>query len=103
MGKARETCFSRDSTGLLRQALFGSSQAFTRDFQIIVAIAKFDEQFGQGNQMFHLKTQRAAAAAAHGLQFRALFLGHTDVELKCFFRHTRSVPDENFELMGKYD
>ncbi len=53
--------------------------------------------------MFHLETQRTAAAAAHGLQFRALFLGHADVELECFFRHTRSVPDENFELMVKYD
>jgi len=53
--------------------------------------------------MFHLEAQRAAAAAAHGFQFRALFLGHADVELECFFRHTRSVPDGNFELMGKYD
>ena len=53
--------------------------------------------------MFHLETQRTAAAAAHGFQFRALFLGHADVELECFFRHSRSVPDENFELMVKYD
>lgn len=53
--------------------------------------------------MFHLEAQRAAAAAAHGFQFRALFLGHTDIKLECFFRHTRSVPDEKFELMVKYD
>ena len=92
-----------DSTALLWQTFFGSGQTLARDFQIVVAIAKFNEQFGQGNQMFHLETQRTAAAAAHGLQFRALFLGHADVELECFFRHTRSVPDENFELMWKYD
>ena len=103
MGKARAKCFSCDSTAFLWQTLFGSGQTFTRNFQIIVAIAKFNEQFGQGNQMFHLETQRAAAAAAHGFQFRALFLGHAYVELECFFRHPRSVPDENFELMVKYD
>jgi len=92
-----------DSTALFWQTLFGSGQTFARDFQIIVAIAKFNEQFGESNQMFHLETQRAAAPAAHFFQFRALFLGHTDVELECFFCHPRSVPDENFELMVKYD
>ncbi len=85
------------------QKFFGSGQTFTRDFQIIVAIAKFNEQFSQGNQMFHLETQRSAAAAAHGFQFRSLFFRHADVELEGFFRHIRSVPDKNFELMVKYD
>ncbi len=91
------------STAPFWQTLFGSGQPFARNFQIVIAIAKFNEQFGQGNQMFHLETQWAAAAAAHGLQFRALFLGHADVELECFFCHSRSVPDANFELMGKDD
>ena len=97
------SAYSRDLTAFFCQTFFGGGQTFTRDFQIIVAIAKFNEQFGQGNQMFDLETQRAAASAAHGFQFRALFLGHADVELECFFRHPRSVPDENFELMVKYD
>jgi hypothetical protein len=102
-GKAHANCFGGNSTAFLWQTLFGSGQTFTRNFQIIVAIAKFNEQFSQGNQMFHLETQRATAAAAHGFQFRTLFFGHADVELECFFRHTRSVPDGNFELMAKYD
>jgi hypothetical protein len=53
--------------------------------------------------MFHLEAQWPPATAAHGFQFRPLFFRHADVELECFFRHTRSVPDENFELMVKYD
>jgi hypothetical protein len=103
LGKARAKCFSCDSTALLWQTLFGGGEAFPRNFQIVVVIAKFNEQFGESNQVFHLETQRAAAAAAHFFQFRALFLGHTDVELECFFRHTRSVPDKKYELMVKYD
>ncbi len=74
---------------------------FLRDFQIIVAVTKRNQQFGQGNQMFHLEAQRASAPLAHFFQFGPLFLGHADVELERFFGHARSVPDRNFELMGK--
>jgi len=81
---------------------FGDGQTFTRNFQIIIAIAKFNEQFGQGNQMFHLEAQRAAAAAAHGFQFRALFLDMRILNWSVF-SPLRSVPDANFELMGKDD
>jgi hypothetical protein len=103
LGKARAKCFSCDSTALLWQTLLGGDEALPRNFQIVVAIAKFNEQLGESNQMFHLETQRASSPTAHFFQFHALFLGHADVELECFFRHAQSVPDKNFELMVKYD
>ena len=86
-----------------RHMLFGYCQPFAHDFQIVIAIAKFNHEFGQGNQMFHLEAQRATAPAAHFFQFRPLFFRHADIILERFFCHTRSVPDGNSELMRKYD
>ena len=77
-----------DLTALFCQTLFGGGQTFARNFQIIIAIAKFDEQFGQGNQMFHLETQWPTTPPTHGLQFRPLFLGHADVKSKIFLCHS---------------
>lgn len=88
---------------LFFQIFFGGSQTLLRNFQVIVAIAKVNQQFGQSNQMFHLEAQWASAAPAHFFQFGPLFLGHADVVLERFFGHARSLPDENFELMRKYD
>jgi hypothetical protein len=89
-------------TASLIQKLLGCRQAFTNDFQIVVAITEFDHQLGQGDQVFDLETQRPAASAAHFLKLRPLILGHADVELECFFRHTPRLPDTYFELMRKY-
>jgi len=95
--------FARNLTAFFCQSLFGRKQSLFCDFQIVVAVAKFDEQFGQGNHVFNLETQRASAPTAHFFKFRPLFFRHTDIELKCFFRHACSVPDRIFELMAKCD
>jgi len=86
-----------------RHILFGCGQPFAHNFQIVIAIAKFNHQLGQGNQMFHLEAQRATAPAAHFFQFRPLFFRHADIILERFFCHPRSVPDRISELMRKYD
>jgi hypothetical protein len=101
--KVREKLLIRNSTAFLWQALFGGGQTFAHHFQIVIAIAKFDYQFGQGDQMFHLKAQWPPAPAAHFFQFRPLFLRHADIVLERFFGHARSLPDQISELMGNYD
>ncbi len=83
----------------LCQKLFGGGQTLSRCFQVIVPIAKFNEQFGQRDQMLDLKTQWPSAPTAHFIQFSPLFFRHADVELMRFFRHARIVPDIIFELM----
>ena len=61
-------------------------------------------QLGQGNQMFHLETQWAAAPTAHVFQFRALLLGHADVESECFsLPLLKAARAQKFELMAKKD
>jgi hypothetical protein len=64
--------------------LFRPSQTLAGSFQIVIALAKFNQQFCQGNQVFHLETKRAASAAAHLLKLCPLFFGHSDVELAGF-------------------
>jgi hypothetical protein len=92
--------FSRISAALLfYQKFFGGSQTLARIFQIIIPVAKFNEQFCQCNQMLDLKTQWPSAPTAHFIQFRPLFFRHADIELLRFFRHTRIVPDIFFEFM----
>jgi len=88
---------------LFAQTLFGRCQTFLNDFKIVDAIAEFNDQFGQSNHVLDLKTQRASVPPTEFFKFRPLFFGHADVELKCFFGHRLSVPDEKFELMRKYD
>jgi hypothetical protein len=90
-------------SAFLFQKLLGRRQTLLRDFQIIVAVTKLNQQFGQRNQVFHLEAQRASAAAAHFFQFCPLFFGHPNVVLERFFGHARSLPDRIFELMRNYD
>ncbi len=103
ISRKRAKSLNCDLTAFSCQTLFGRGQTFAHHFQIVIAIAKFDYQFGQGDQMFHLKAQGPPAPAAHFFQFPPLLFRHTDVELERFLRHARSVPDRIFELMRKYD
>jgi hypothetical protein len=86
--KARANCFAGNSTALLWQTLFGSSQAFLHNFQIVIAIAKFYYELGQGNQMFHLEAQWPSAPTAHFFQFRPLLIGHANVVSEVFLCHS---------------
>ena len=76
-----------DLTALFYRTLFSRRQPFLRDFQIIIAIAKFNEQFGQSDQVFDLIAQWPSAPTAHGFQFRPLFFRHADVESEIFLCH----------------
>jgi hypothetical protein len=73
------------SPALFCQKFFGCGQTLLRDFQIIVAVAKFNGQFCQSNQMFHLMVQRTPAPTAHFFKFSPLFFRHADVGWECFF------------------
>jgi len=91
------------SAALFRHTFFGGHETFLHNFQVVVAVAKFNHQLGQGNHVLDLKTQRTPAPPTHFFQFCPLFFRHADVELKRFFGHCLSLPDRNFDLMGKYD
>lgn len=77
----------RDSIFPLGEPFFSRRQPILHDFQIVIAVAKFNHQFGQGNQMLHLEAQWPTPAAAHGFQFRPLLIGHTNVESDVFLCH----------------
>ena len=42
------------SAAFLGQKFFGLGQPFAGDFQIIIAVAKFNQQFGERDEVFHL-------------------------------------------------
>jgi hypothetical protein len=88
---------------LFPQTLFSFCELFAGHVQVIIAVAEFDEQLGQRNQVFNLETQRAFPPTAHLLKFRALVLGHANVELERFFRHALRLPDKTLGLMAKRD
>jgi len=87
-------------------AFFGKTLLAAPDVQRAISRSSLPSQnsmssFGQGNQMFHLETQRTAAAAAHGFQFRALFLGHRMLNWSVFFATPEACQTRILKLMGK--
>jgi hypothetical protein len=78
----------RDLTAFFCQTLFGGGQTLARDFQIVVAITKLNEQLGQSDQMFNLIAQGPSAPTAHFFQFRPLFVGHANVKSEIFLCHS---------------
>jgi hypothetical protein len=88
VSEKRAKSLIRDLTTLFCQTLFGGGQTLARDFQIVVAVAKFNEQFGQSDQVFNLIAQWPPAPTAHFFQFRPLFVGHADVKSEIFLCHS---------------
>jgi len=67
--------------------LFSGGQAFLHNFQVVIAVAEFDRQLGQGNQVFDLEAQWPAVPTAHFFQFRPLLVGHANVVSEIFLCH----------------
>ncbi len=68
--------------------LFSGGQAFPHNFQVVIAVAKFHVQLGQGKQMFHLEAQWPTAPTAHFSQFSPLLVGHANIVSEVFLCHS---------------
>jgi hypothetical protein len=92
--------FHCDSTNLLWRTLFRSGEPFTHNFQIVVAIAKFNYKLGEGTQMFHLESRRDVNSLANQSPVRSrspLFeLNHRPTPV---FRHSQNTPHLCLELL----
>ncbi len=66
-----------------------------------IALAEFNQQFCQGNQVLHLETKRAARQRRVFLKLCALLVGHSDVELAGFLGHPVKLARRNFSTQEK--
>lgn len=74
-----------------RQKLFRSRQTFAHHFQVVIAVAKFDEHSSQSNQVLNLIAQTPSMLAAQRIKFSPLFVGHADIESEIFLCHSFNI------------
>jgi hypothetical protein len=73
---------------LFCKEFLGCRQPLARIVQVVIALAKFDEHFPQGNQVLNLIAQSPSMLAAQFVKFSPLFIGHADIESEIFLCHS---------------